>query len=64
MEVGKDVDLRYICQNEKRGGKLCSKTNVTKNIKHASNVIGEDIPQSVDDENSVKSHMISIGRTY
>lgn len=57
LEDGKDTDLCVFCQNKKSGENLCSSTNGIQNIKSSSNIIGDAILQTIDDESNVKYHM-------
>lgn len=56
-DADKDVDLCIFCKKVKHSLQLCSSENGIKNVKSASELIGDDVLKSIKDENSVKYHM-------
>lgn len=63
MEEAKELNLWILCLGEKWSKTLRFCANGMQNIKSASNIIGDAIFQSTDDENNVKYHMFCY-RTY
>lgn len=54
---GKDINLCILCKKVKRSLQLCSSENGIKNIKSASELIGDDVLKSIEDEKSIKYHI-------
>lgn len=54
----KDINLCIFCKKVKSSLQLCSSENGIKNIKSASEVIGDDVLKSIKDEKNIKYHMV------
>lgn len=53
----KDINLCFFCKKVKRPLQLCSSEKGIKNIKSASQHIGDDVFKNIEDENSIKYHI-------